>query len=195
VHVVGPPPPSTTTTTTPTTTTTTTTLALCGPITDAVLRVVHVGLPVGDDRLSFKGVIALAPPVAPALDPIANGLVVRMDDGPTTVLDVAVPPGAYDTVARSGWQVNKAGTRWTWKAPKTGGPAALKKVVLVDKSAKTPGQVTFRVTGKDGSYAFSTDVVPSVRLPGTRACFEATFPATPPAKPSCSVAKNTLTCK
>jgi PKD repeat protein len=207
VDVVGPPPPSTTTTSTPstsstvpttttsTTTTTTTTLPPCGAVAGALLKVAHVDPPGGDDDLAFKGSIMLAPPVAAVLDPVVHGVGIRLVDGGSVVLDVALPGGAYDPVAKVGWQVNKTGTRWTYVGPKVGGPGAITKVVLTDKSAKTPGVVTFAVTGKDGAYGLGTAAVASLVLPSTGACFEAGFPATPPAKPSCTVAKHTLTCR
>jgi hypothetical protein len=208
VDVIGPPPSSTTTTTTtvattttvPTTTTTTistttTTLPICEPIAGAILRIQNVPLPVGDDGLGFKGSIMLSPPVGPTLDPVTNGIGIRLVDGATLVLDALLPGGAYDPVGKTGWKVNKPGTAWTYVGPKTGAVGGITKVVLSDKSRKTPGLVAFSVVGKAGSYAVGVEVVAGLVLPGPAACFEATFPATPPAKPSCVLGKKTLKCK
>jgi hypothetical protein len=210
VDVIGPPPPTSTTTTittttvtttttitvtTTTTTTTTTTLPSCGPIEAAILAIKQVAPPPGDDGLSFKGSIMLAPPAGPALDPITNGIEIRLVDGPALVLDTAVPGGAYDLLGKTGWKVNKAGTNWTYVGPKTGAAGGITKVVLSDKSAKTPGLVTFAIVGKEGSYAVGPQVEAYVVLPGINACFGATFPATPPAKPSCALVKKTFKCK
>ncbi len=209
VDVIGPPPPSSTTTSTTTTssttttvvtttttsTSTTTTLPPCEAITEGFVKVAHVDLPAGDDDLAFKGSILVTPPVATALDPVTSGIRVRLVDGATTVLDAVLPGGAYDPLLKTGWKTNKTATRWTYVGPKIGAPGKITKVVLSDRSAKAPGLVTFEVTGKDGDYAVGPQVVASLELPATGGCFEATFPATPPAKPSCTLAKHALTCR
>ncbi len=94
----------------------------------------------------------------------------------------------------TGWKVNNAGTRWTYIGPKEGGLGAITKVVLNDKSSKTPGRVTFSVTGKKGSYGAGVGVVASLVLPAAPACFEASFHEVPPAHPSCTLGA-TLKCQ
>lgn len=196
VDVTGPPPPSTTTSTTSTTTSTSTstTIPACGAVSDATVQISNVAPPAGDDGLSFKGTIMLEPPAEPLVDPVVNGLHVRLTDGGGTVLDVTIPPGAYDPVSKTGWKVNKRGNQWTWIAPKAGAPAALTKAVVA-ASRKVAGLVTFQVVGKHGSYEADTSLVAALELPGPGRCFEARFPATPPAKPSCAIAKRTLKCR
>jgi hypothetical protein len=189
-------PTTTTTTSTPTTSTTTstttTTLAPCAPVTGAALTLRHILPPPGDDGLAFKGSFTVTPPVAVALDPVNSGVALRLVDGPTLVLDVQVAIGAYDTIARTGWKVNKSATRWTYVGPKTGAAGGITKVVLADKSSKVPGRVIFAVTGKAGSYAAGPQVRADLLLPAIASCVEATFPGVPPARPSCKVQKGSL---
>ena len=66
---------------------------------------------------------------------------------------------------------------------------------MTDKSAKTPGVVTFSVVGKAGSFAAGPHVNADVVLPASGACFEAAFPAMPPVTPSCVLKKTTPKCK
>ena len=186
---------STTTTTSTTTTSSTTTLAPCGQVTAASLTLSHVDPPPGDDGLTFKGAFTMVPPVGTTLAPATNGIELRLVDQATVVLDALVPPGAFDRGTKIGWKVNKSVTQWTFVGPKTGAVGGLTKVVLKDKSAKTPGVVTFSITGKAGSFAAGPHVRADVLLPASGACFEAAFPATPPAAPSCVLKKTTLKCK
>ena len=86
-------------------------------------------------------------------------------------------------------------TQWTFVGPKTGAVDGLTKVVLTDKSAKTPGVVTFSVVGKAGSFAAGPHVNADVGLPASGACFEAAFPAMPSVTPSCVLKKTTPKCK
>jgi hypothetical protein len=74
-------------------------------------------------------------------------------------------------------------------------PGNVTQAVLTDKSAKVPGMVTLQITGRHGAYAVGPNVVAGITLPATGACFDARFPATPPARPSCTLAKHTLTCR
>jgi hypothetical protein len=158
------------------------------------VRISHVAPPAGDDGLSVKGTLALAPPVEPVVDPVAYGLHVRVADGDGVVLDLTLPPGAYDPVAKTGWKVNKTGNRWTYVGPKTSPPGGVTKMVLA-ASQKVPGRVTFACTGKKGAYEADTGIVAELGLPGAGLCFQASFPATPPAKPSCAIVKSTLKCR
>jgi hypothetical protein len=91
--------------------------------------------------------------------------------------------------------VGKTATKWTYIGPKTGAAGGITKVVLTDRSSKVPGLVTFAVIGKAGSYAAGPQVRADLLLPASVACVEATFPAVPPAKPSCKLKGNSLKCK
>jgi hypothetical protein len=70
--------------------------------------------------------------------------------------------------------------------------------------ASVPGKYKWAVKGKNGSYIVNTANLPltgtlviDVPYAETGQCGEATFPATPPAKPSCAVASagKTVRCK
>ena len=137
----------------------------------------------------------MAPPVATALDPGGHGVVVRLVDGPVTVLDTAVPGGTFDPASGTGWKVNRKHTQWTYVGPKGGAGGGIVKVVLADKSARNPGSVAFAITGKAGSYAAGPQVVAELLLPASETCVDAVFPAVRPATPSCKPTRTGLKCK
>jgi hypothetical protein len=69
-------------------------------------------------------------------------------------------------------------------------------VSLADKSKKAPGLVQVKAQGANGIYVASAAVDAGVVLPESAQCFEATFPAAPPASPSCTLVNGvTLKCK
>jgi uncharacterized delta-60 repeat protein len=154
--------------------------------------------PAGDQRLSFKGVFAFVP-TTPAIDPVANGLRVLVTDSTgATPVDIAIPSGAYDPVARAGWRVNGSGTAWTYQnagspVPPIGG---IRKAQL-RKAGSVPGKYKFTVQGRDASYPIDPAHLPLVGtfvidtpLATTGQCAEVAFwAAPPPAKPRC-VARN-----
>jgi hypothetical protein len=106
----------------------------------------------GDDRFKFSGYLTI--PETPAIDPITKGLRVLVHDSVgTVVLDVSVPPGAYDIPNRVGWRVNGSATSWTYK--NAGIPTPLVQGIYkaqVKKITKVPGQIKFTIGGKSGSY-------------------------------------------
>jgi hypothetical protein len=161
----------------------------------AQLTVTKVGPPPGDDRLTFKGAFLLTPPVGPTLDPVAKGFEVRLVDSGTAVLDTKLPAGAFNRATKTGWKVNGTQTKWRFVTATPAVTGGLFKTVLTDKSAKTPGLVTFLVKGKAGSYGVSPAVEADVVLPDSGQCFAATWPRTPPARPSCALKGTTLKCK
>lgn len=167
----------------------------CVPTNTARLTIRKVTPPAGDDGLQFSGSFTVTGSVSQALDPVAAGVAMRLVDPPGVALHVRIPGGAYDRATKTGWKVSALGTRWTYFSG-TGTPSGgITRVALVDKSAMTPGLVTFRFTGRNGSYGVSTAVDAEVMLPPSSQCFEATFPAVPPATPSCVLSRTTLRCK
>ena len=104
-------------------------------------------------------------------------------NGATTFLDAMIPPGAYDPVARIGWQQNGSGTKWTYKDPV--GVLGIRKLA-VGVVASTPGKIKFAVKGKDGSYAppgIPVTAVLVIDVPDapTGQCAQASFPGPAPA--------------
>lgn len=165
------------------------------------LTAVKITAPPGNDKLSLKGqaVISLSPP----LDLVTNGVrVLVVGANGTAVVDTAIAGGAYDSGTRTGWRVNGAGTSWTWKGPGTGTQGIVKVGVKLKPS--TPGFVKFKVSGKNGTYTVTSPELPVTGIvvldppaATTGQCIEARFPATPPAKPSCTLQSGgaTLKCK
>jgi hypothetical protein len=110
------------------------------------------GIPIGrpsltlrasPSSLSLRGEAVIPKPWT-GVDPVANGLRIRVDGlvGPGG-LDVVLPGGA-------GWSVNRAGTRWTWK-DKTGAHGGITNATVSDASRVTDGLLRFNVRGRGGA--------------------------------------------
>jgi hypothetical protein len=125
------------------------------------LVVSKLATPPGDDKLRFSG--SLTVPATPPIDPVSNGglrLILR-DLLDATVLDVTIPGDLYDPLTRAGWTVNASATTFTYRnagiaAPLIGG---IQRVVL-KKSSRTPGLVTFSISAKNGSYPVAAASLP-----------------------------------
>jgi photosystem II stability/assembly factor-like uncharacterized protein len=122
-------------------------------ITKPKLTIRKLNTPTGDDTLSFQGTLTLPTPVNPALNPLANGVRVLIEDTAGTALDVTIPRG-------TGWTANGSGTKWTYRNNSATPPGGIDKMVIQDKSAVTPGLVKFTVNGKAGSYAVAAADLP-----------------------------------
>lgn len=165
------------------------------------LTAVKITAPPGNDKLSLKGqaTISLSPP----LDLVMNGVrVLVVGATGTDVVDATIPGGAYNSATRTGWRVNGANTSWTWKGPGTTTEGIVKVGVKLKPSI--PGFVKFKVSGKNGTYTVTSPDLPVTGIlvldppaATTGQCIEARFPATPPAKPSCTLQSGgaTLKCK
>jgi hypothetical protein len=121
----------------------------------ARLRLSRLHSPPGDERLSFRGRVLLGWPFDPPLDPVATGVGVVVEDAAGgRVLDVEVPGGAFDPVARAGWTAPGSGARarWTYVDESAAPPGGLRRVEVEDLSRERPGLVGFRVKGRRGAY-------------------------------------------
>jgi len=152
-------------------------------IAKAKLTVGKLGTPPGDDTLAFKGEMTL--PVGPALDPLASGVRVLIDDGGVSVLDAAIPGGGFDQGSGTGWK-QKKGT-FTYQNG-AGAILGIEKIAL-KVSAKVPGLVRFAVAGKDGSYPVGL-TTPRLRAAleldaAAGECAQVAFPGPAPA-PACA---------
>jgi len=87
-------------------------------------------------------------------------LEIVIDDTAGTVLDATIPGGAFSNPPDKGWKVNGLGTKWTYSDLSTSRIGGISQVVIQNKSASTPGLVTFTVTGKKGSYAVASTALP-----------------------------------
>ena len=125
------------------------------------LQLAKLVTPPGDDKLKISG--SLTVPVTPAIDPLSNdGVRILVTDATgATVIDAAVPGGLYDPLLRAGWTTNTSTTSYTYRNAGVAVPlvAGISKITL-KKSVKTPGLVTFTVTGKNGSYPVNTANLP-----------------------------------
>lgn len=130
------------------------------PAVEARLRITRVDTPPGDDTLAFRGRMTLAHPFDPALDPIANGVGITVTDASAIeVLNLVIPGGAYDPVARAGWRVSSSGKRWRYVNKSATPPAGITGVVIKDLSSRTPGLIDFKVLGRRGDFAAAPDPV------------------------------------
>jgi hypothetical protein len=117
-------------------------------ITKAKLKLTNVDAPPGDDGLTLSGEMTI--PDVPAYDPVADGVLLAIDDADArVVVDVKVPAGAFDTGTKQGWKVNGAGNSWKWKSPI--GVGGISTVVLKQQKSD-PTQVKFKVVGKKAGY-------------------------------------------
>jgi hypothetical protein len=156
------------------------------------LTLAKVRVPIGDDKLSFKGEATLPVPFDPPLDPVADGvrLIVR-DAADALVVDATIGGGTYDVVSRTGWRLNGAATAWTYRNPGTQ-PEGI-TTVGVKTIPSLPGLVRFKVKGKNGAYTVGLLPLHAILIldppvGATGQCLDATFPAIPPERPSCVVA-------
>jgi hypothetical protein len=126
-------------------------------VTKPRLTITKVAAPGGDDSLKLTGEMIV--PTSPALDPVTKGARVLVEDANGAVADVAIPAGAYDPVAKSGWKANAAGTSFTFTS-KVGVSGIVK--VTVKSIPSTPGRVKFGVTGKKGTFTTTSAELPLV---------------------------------
>ncbi|HLK13067.1 MAG TPA: hypothetical protein VKW76_16950 [Candidatus Binatia bacterium] len=169
----------------------------------AKLEIKGMNLPPGHDRLTFVGVATGLPTSSP-IDPVSTGLRVLIDGTPTTgnVLDVTVPPGAFDSATGVGWKANTSASNFLYLDP--AGLQGITKVHLRLRR-ETPGEVKFVVVAKNATFNAGFPIAPA-QLPLTGLlvldpplgangqCAEATFPGPAPA-PSCTASTASVRCK
>jgi DNA-binding beta-propeller fold protein YncE len=122
------------------------------PLTKVKLKIARNALPGGDEKLILKGELQL-PSLLPAIDPVANGFSVQLRDRATdqALLTRVVPPGA----ATPGWSAG--GTRWKFLDRDGGLAAGVTKVILKDRSSRTPGLFQFLLRGKDDDFHVASE--------------------------------------
>jgi hypothetical protein len=156
--------------------------------------ITRVDTPPGDDKLKMKAELTFSLPFTPALDPLANGIRVLIDDTVANLLDLTIPGGGFADPPGAGWKVNATVpiSKWTWVDNTLAPPSNITTVVVQDKSTKVPGLVKVRVRGKNGSFGTFTANPPLRALlvldsptAETGQCGELTFPGPPPDVPSC----------
>jgi hypothetical protein len=111
-------------------------------VSPATLTLVRLDAPGGDDGLVWKGTLA---PLAGAIDPVATGVRVTLEDGAgAPLLDAIVPGGAFDRGTKTGWK--STATSWTWLG-------ALDGLVKVKLLGRTRGVLKVVVIGRAASLA------------------------------------------
>ena len=160
-----------------------------------------LGVPTGDERLRFKGEVTFPHPngnFSPPLDPAANGVRVLVHDSTgATVVDETVPGGAFNSTTLQGW----VSINGRYKFRREGVSATgIRKVVLKDRSARSPGLIKFTVSAKNGTYVVAAGNLPLraalVLDPPATQCGAARFPGPSPL-PSCTMSPsgNSVACK
>jgi len=119
----------------------------------ARLKVTKNDAPPGNERPKIKGEFVL-PSLVPAIDPVNNGFTFDVRDSMTgtSLLSRFVPPGASPGGGNPGWKVNKSGTRWVFKDRNDVLGLGITKVLVKDRSSKTPGLFKVVVKGKDADF-------------------------------------------
>ena len=127
---------------------------------DTSIRLTGMNTPPGDDTLAFGGRVVIGHPFSPALDPLARGVGIVINElGGTEVLNVVIPGGAYDPVSKAGWRVSSTGKRWRYIDKRATPPGGITAVTIKDLSSRQPGLIDFTVKGRRGDYGAAPDAV------------------------------------
>jgi hypothetical protein len=160
--------------------------------TRGTIRIRRSGPPLGDDLLLFSGRAVLPAPLDPPLDPVSTGVgvVIEGRDG-ERFLDVVVPGGA-------GWKVNGRGDVWKFVAPSDAAPGDVARLVVKDRSRRTPGLVSFALRAPRGSYEIDPVVFPlrgfailDPPIAETGQCVDVSFASAA----ECRAANRAITCR
>jgi hypothetical protein len=172
-------------------------------IDKAKVRVARNDLPAGDEKLTLKGELVVS--TVPAINPIANGFSFDIVDRDTGVVLISrvVPGGASPGSGVPGWTVNSAQTRWTFKDSTGFFADGITKVIVKDKSNRTPGLFQVKVKGKDGAFRFTKEKVELVFVLGGPAqaaagqCGTRPFSVSTAPKPNCKLSSSgkSIRCK
>lgn len=127
-----------------------------GEATKASVKITKMNTPGGDDKLLLKGFLEFDE--EPVYDPIATGIVLRIEDATgTPVVDSVIPPGAWTPVTRSGWLPMKNGGFRFRSVELVDG--AIQKIIL-KKATKLPNAISFKLLGAKGDFASTPFVHP-----------------------------------
>ena len=132
----------------------------------AKLRVLKLNKEIGDQKVVCSAEIAI--PVAvggtgpePAIDPLLKGFQISVIDTESaqkpTLRSARVEPGAYDSISKTGWKVNKAGTSWVYKGRDR--VDGILKVVIKSLCKKQADLLKVKVVAKDTAVPVLTGPV------------------------------------
>ena len=170
------------------------------------ITIVKLLTPPGDDKLKFKGSITIPPQGGdPTRDPVSEGArAMIVDSTGTVVLDVTIPPGAYNVANKAGWKVNGSATTFTYINSGTiiPLPQGIKKFGL-KRSTKVTGLIgqhhgqERQLPGRHGSLPLIGTVILDVPFATTGLCGESKFPGPPNPLSNCAVVSggNVVRCK
>lgn len=140
----------------------------CDPCTEpvavqkGVLKMAGGATLADDDILSVTGTLSI--PLTPPIDPLAHGFRLLLHDAEAElVLDAALPGGAYDAVAGSGWRASSTGRAWTYRRAASA-PPRLDGIASVSVRSLTPDGSVVRVAVRAcrGAYRFVPLPLPPV---------------------------------
>jgi hypothetical protein len=145
---------------------------------------------VGKTGLSLRADVALAMPIAPAIDPAVDGLRLQLVDKLGAVRDaLTVPAGTRDHDHPVGWTSNRSALRWHFTDPTNTGRVRSATVVV----NQATGITQVRLTAARGTLPLTSGDAPlvvRVRLgAGTTRCGAVTFDVGVTA-PSCKFSRS-----
>jgi uncharacterized delta-60 repeat protein len=135
---------------------------LCGNIgaSSGRIRVGRMDLVEGNDELIVRASAELGLQATPAIDPVAKGLRLLVEDGGRGIVaDTMVPPGAYDPGTRTGWRVASNGTRWKFSAPQAPGRLRVRRASVKMKPGD-PSGIAVEVRSNRGEFTRGLRPVP-----------------------------------
>ncbi|MEO8603543.1 MAG: metallophosphoesterase [bacterium] len=117
-------------------------------ITEARLDVARNLFPTGDEKLKIRGAMQLTQ-LSPIIDPASHGFTLTvLDSSGNLLFERYVPAGLVPSPGQPGWRLGH--NSWTYKDKAGTIAAGIRKVTV---KQRVPGQLTFKVTGKDGLFA------------------------------------------
>ncbi len=135
----------------------------------------QVAIPPASGKMKARGRIPL--PGVAGIDPVADGLRVRITDiGEAFVFDATAPGGAYERATKAGWKMRKNG--WSFRGPSGGADTLDRAVLKVVKG--TPGTLDVRLRGTVGTASpflpLTLTVVLDPPFATTGLCGETAYP-------------------
>lgn len=119
-----------------------------------VLKIVRNLPPAGDERLKIKGRVNVAARLEGPIDPAADGVRFVVEDAGGNELFSRTVPGG------SGWTVNAAGNRWKYRDSTAAAVPGVRKIVIREKTPRSPGEFVVRIWGRDGSFSVPPGSLP-----------------------------------
>ena len=117
-------------------------------ITPTYVKIGRQATPPGDDTLSWKGELVLAPST-PSIDPSATGVRLLLAHASSTELDLVVPGGPLGGSPAVGWR-SISGVKWLYGDKRPSPPGGITKIAI-QRVPSLPGRLKFKVKGKQAA--------------------------------------------